>query len=76
MAAAKASEAVETVEEADIPAPAHLGDYEPERRGYIDRMLRPQRGMVEGRWAGKAHFKCPRCGAETFDASEAKRHRC
>lgn len=56
--------------------PQTLDDFIPKQRGYMDRMLRPQRGMDAMKWGGKDFFKCPRCGRETFDPVMAKAHRC
>lgn len=71
------------VDGADAPEPEKpaeepqtLDAYTAPKRGYMDRMLRPQRGMDEKSWGGKAFFKCPRCGAEAFDPVVAKAHRC
>ena len=33
-------------------------------------------GMVEKRWAGKPMWECPKCLGTTFNAGEAKVHRC
>lgn len=66
----------ETAGEPGSAEPQTLDDYTPPRRGYMDRMLRPQRGMELMSWGGKSFWKCPRCGRETFDEAVAKAHRC
>ena len=32
--------------------------------------------MFKTLWGGKPMFKCPHCGASTFDQSEAEKHNC
>lgn len=44
--------------------------------GYEDRMMRSRKGMDAGAWSGRSHFRCPRCGRDTFNEREAKSHRC
>lgn len=33
-------------------------------------------GMVERRWSGKRMWECRKCGATTFNPSEARTHTC
>ncbi len=69
---------LEIIEQAD-PSEIKLLNPEPtdnSLKAKLSRKLGIGKTMVEGRWSGLPHWRCPKCLWTTFKAEVADNHRC